>query len=147
MSSFSPTHSLRESQVFSSRRACVHAQSCLILWNPMDCSLLGIFQARILKWVTTSIPGTLPYPGILSESPALAGRFFNTEPPRKPIFLQEAFHNPICRFSLVFPPPHNSELALTPLYCHYLSHPLRPWAPWECVLCLLYLTEPILCCE
>ena len=31
-------------------------QSCLTLWNPMDCSLpgssvQGILQARILKWV------------------------------------------------------------------------------------------------
>ena len=35
---------------------CVHAQSCLTLWNPMDCSLPGssvhrVFQARILEWV------------------------------------------------------------------------------------------------
>ena len=35
------------------------AQSCLTLWNPMDCSLLGssvhgIFQVRILKWVAIS---------------------------------------------------------------------------------------------
>ena len=36
--------------------ACVHAQSCLSLCGPMDCSLPrssvhGIFQARILEWV------------------------------------------------------------------------------------------------
>ena len=35
------------------------AQSCLILCDPMDCSLPdssvhGIFQARILEWVTAS---------------------------------------------------------------------------------------------
>ena len=35
------------------------AQSCLILWDPMDCSLPGfsihgIFQARVLEWVTIS---------------------------------------------------------------------------------------------
>ena len=29
-------------------------------------------------------PGNLPDPGIESESPALAGRFFTTEPPGKP---------------------------------------------------------------
>ena len=38
---------------------CVHAQSCLTLYNPMDCSppgysVHGIFQARILEWVTIS---------------------------------------------------------------------------------------------
>ena len=37
----------------------VFAQSCLPLCDPMDCSLLGssvhgIYQARILEWVTTS---------------------------------------------------------------------------------------------
>ena len=35
------------------------AQSCLTLWNPLDCSLpgssiRGIFQARILEWVAIS---------------------------------------------------------------------------------------------
>ena len=28
------------------------AQSCLILWEPMDYSVHGILQARILEWVT-----------------------------------------------------------------------------------------------
>ena len=40
-------------------RVRMHAQSCLALWDPMDCSLLGssvcgIFQARILEWVAIS---------------------------------------------------------------------------------------------
>ena len=30
-------------------------------------------------------PGDLPSPGIQSTSPALAGAFFNTDPPGKPI--------------------------------------------------------------
>ena len=39
--------------------ACVHAQSCLTLCNPMDCSLPGssvhgILQARLLEWVAIS---------------------------------------------------------------------------------------------
>ena len=39
--------------------ACVCAQTCQTLCNPMDCSPLGsslhgIFQARILEWVTIS---------------------------------------------------------------------------------------------
>ena len=32
-------------------------------------------------------PGDLPNPGIKSESPALVGRFFITEPPRKPRYI------------------------------------------------------------
>ena len=43
------------------------AQSCPPLCSPMDCSLPG--------W-------DLPSPGIKPKSPALAGRSFNTEPPR-----------------------------------------------------------------
>ena len=45
-------------------------QSCLILCDPMDCSLpgssvLGILQARILEWVAFPSPGDLPDPGLL----------------------------------------------------------------------------------
>ena len=68
------------------------AQSCLTLCDPMDCSppissVLGIFQARILKWVAISHSMDLPNPGIRPMSlvsPVLAGRFFTTALPGKP---------------------------------------------------------------
>ena len=52
--------------------------------TPMDYSLPGssvhgILQARILEWVTI----TFSRAGIEPMSPALAGRFFTTEPPGK----------------------------------------------------------------
>ena len=58
----------------------------------MNCSPPGSFvhgnsQARILEWDAISSSGDLPDPGIESASPALAGRFFTTEPPGKPLFL------------------------------------------------------------
>ena len=61
----------------------------------MDCSLPGssvhgILQARILEWVAIP-PGDLPDPGIKPSfpmSPALAGRFFTTEPPGKPMIYE-----------------------------------------------------------
>ena len=61
-------------------------------FNPLDCSppgcsVHGIFQARILEWIAPP-PGDLPDLGIEPMSPvfpALAGRFFTTEPPKKPI--------------------------------------------------------------
>ena len=67
---------------------CMDAQSCVILCNPVDCSppgpsVLGIFQARLLKWLPVPPPGDLPNPGITPTSPAspaLAGVFFTTEP-------------------------------------------------------------------
>ena len=46
-------------------------------------SVHGISQARILEFPFPS-PGDLPDPGIELVSPALAGRFFTTEPPGKP---------------------------------------------------------------
>ena len=61
----------------------------------MDFSLLvsfvqGIFQARTLEWVAISYFRDLLDPGIEPASlvsPALAGGFFITEPPGKPITL------------------------------------------------------------
>ena len=65
--------------------ARMHAQLCPILCDPMDYSspgsfVLGISQARILQWVALSSPSDRPYPRIKPSSPALAGRFFTTEP-------------------------------------------------------------------
>ena len=44
-------------------------------------------------------PGDLPYPGIKPVSPALAGRFFTTEPPRKPRAVAGWFITMFCRNS------------------------------------------------
>ena len=67
---------------------CVCAQPCPTLCNPMDYNLPvfsvdGFFQARILDWLSFPPPGDLPDLGIESTSPAVAGRFFTTEPPGK----------------------------------------------------------------
>ena len=56
-----------------------HAQLCLTLCDPVDCSLPGssdpgISQTRILEWLSFPIPGDLPK----SPPPALAGGFFTT---------------------------------------------------------------------
>ena len=63
----------------------VHVQWLSYVWDSMDCSPLdysvpGIFQARILKW-WTSIPGIKPLSLAYSAS---AGGFLTTEPPGKP---------------------------------------------------------------
>ena len=54
---------------------CVHAQSCPILCNTIDCippgsSVHGNFLARILESVVCPPPADLPDPGIESESSA-----------------------------------------------------------------------------
>ena len=79
-------------------RTCT--QSCLTLCDPMDYStpgstVYGILQARILTWVSISISGNLPYPGIKPGSPVspeLAGGLFTTEPPGKVIMLDACLY-------------------------------------------------------
>ena len=46
-------------------------------------SIHGISQARILEWVAISFSRGLPNPGIEPVSPASAGGFFTTAPPKK----------------------------------------------------------------
>ena len=53
------------------------------LWPPGS-TVCRILQARILEWVAILSPGALPDPEVEPMSPSLAGRFFTTEPPRKP---------------------------------------------------------------
>ena len=68
--------------------SCSIAQSCQTLCDLMDysppgSSVHGMLQARILEWVA------IPFPKGSSRlrdsaAPTLAGRFFTSEPPRKP---------------------------------------------------------------
>ena len=65
------------------------AQSCLMLWDPMEGSLSGTFQVKLLERVDISNPGDLPDPGIkypLLVSPVFADRFFTTVPPGEPMW-------------------------------------------------------------
>ena len=92
-----------------SSRVVLVAQSFLTLCNPMDSgppssSVHGIFQARILEWVTIS--GDLPDPGIKLRSPALEADSLPSEPPEKPWPLN-------VQFSAQMPPPQRNPV--TPL--------------------------------
>ena len=63
------------------------------LRSPPGSSVHGILQARILEWVVISFSRGFPNPGvepISSASPELAGRFFITEPPEKPLLNKSA---------------------------------------------------------
>ena len=52
--------------------------------SPPGSSAHGPFQARIREGLPFPTPGDRPSPRIEPRSPALTGRFFLTEPPRKP---------------------------------------------------------------
>ena len=74
---------------------CVHAcaQLCPTLRNPKDYSPPGssvhrISQAKVLEWVAISFSrGSSWIRNQTQVIPALAGRFFTTAPPGKPLFL------------------------------------------------------------
>ena len=63
------------------------AQSCQTLCDPMDYTVHGILQARILEWVASPSPGDLPNPGIEPRSPALQADSLPDEPPGKPTII------------------------------------------------------------
>ena len=64
------------------------AQSCMTLWDPMDCSppgssVTGILQARILEWFAIPPPGDLPNPEFKPRFPSLQADSLMCEPPGK----------------------------------------------------------------
>ena len=77
----------------------VCAQSCSPLCDPMDCSppgssVHGISRQEYWSGLPFPPPGDLPDSGIEPTSPALAGRFFTTEPHGKPMNVYEALLKP-----------------------------------------------------
>ena len=70
----------------------LHTQSCLPLWDPMDCnpqvplSMGFVFRQEYWNGLPFPPPAGLPNPGIKSGSPESSvwtGGFFTTEPPEK----------------------------------------------------------------
>ena len=59
-------------------------QSCPTLCNPMDYTIHGILQARILEWSAFPFSGNLPNPGTESRSPALQVDYLPAELQGKP---------------------------------------------------------------
>ena len=60
------------------------AHSCSTLCNPMDYTVHGILQARILGGQPFLSPGDLPNPGIKPRSPTLQADSLPAEPQGKP---------------------------------------------------------------
>ena len=58
-------------------------QSCSTLCDPMDYTVHGILQARILEWVVFPSPGDLPNPGIEPRSLTLQAVSLSPEPREK----------------------------------------------------------------
>ena len=61
------------------------AQLCLTLCNPMNYTVHGILQARILEWVAFPFFRDLPNLGNEPRSPTLQADSLPAEPQRKPM--------------------------------------------------------------
>ena len=87
---------------------CSATKSCPTLCSLMDCSspsfsVHGISQARILEWVAISFsrgPDWIRY--ITHTPPALAHRFFSTEPPGKCYMYKKCQHQQVISFKRDF---------------------------------------------
>ena len=66
-------------------------QSCSTVCNPMDYTVHGILQARILEWVAFPSPGDLPNPGIKLKSPGLRADSLPAEPQGKPFYVLKLY--------------------------------------------------------
>ena len=76
--------------VFQAMCACVCPAVVLTLCNPTyssppGLSVHGVSRQEYMSGLPFLLLGDLPDPGIEPMSPALAGRFFTTGPPGKPI--------------------------------------------------------------
>ena len=102
---------------------CMCAQSCPTLWDPTDCSNqapLCIEFSRQKYWSELPLPspGDLLYSRIEPVSPALAGRFFTTAPPGKPLLNYSCF-TMLCYFLLY---RNLKQLCIYPLFFWVPSH-------------------------
>ena len=88
-------NNIRTTGLFRFYLLCVYMLSCVLLCDHMDCSPqapLSMEFSRQTYWsgLLFPLPGDLPDPGIKPTSlasRALAGRFFTTVPPGKPLFV------------------------------------------------------------
>ena len=76
-----------------------------LLCDPMDYTVLGILQARILEWVAIPFFRDLPNPAIEPRSPAVQADSFPSEPPGKPVLYVALY---ISEKAMA---PHSSTLA------------------------------------
>ena len=80
------------------------AQSCLTLYDPMDCSLQGssvhgIFQVRILEWVTIFFSRRSSQPRDQTQVSRVVGRLFTTGATRE-VRLTEIVYYSLSYFSV-----------------------------------------------
>ena len=136
-------------RLYYCRRVCAKLlQSCLTLFNPMDCSLPGssvhgISQARILEWVAvpSSRGSSRPRdPSRISYVSCIGSWFFTLSAAwEAPVFSQSGASNPRLKtmlLSIACITCHTSLIALLPELA--LHHP----SPWKNCLTQKLSSEP-----
>ena len=63
-------------------------QSCLTLWDPMDYTIYGILQARMLEWVAFPFCRGSSQPRDRTQVSCIAGRFFTSWATREAPFIE-----------------------------------------------------------
>ena len=81
-------------QLLSQNLKVKAVQLCLTLYNPMDCIVRGILQARILGWVAFPFSTGSSQPRDLTQVSCIAGRFFTSWATGK------SKNTEVCRLSL-----------------------------------------------
>ena len=104
-------------KMFVERRVKV-AQLSLTLCNPMDYTVHGILQDRILEWKPCPSQGDLPNPGIKPRSPTLQVDSSPAEPQQKP---ESTGVGRLPLLQQIFP---TQELNRNLLYCRQILYQL-----------------------
>ena len=83
------------------------AQSAPTVFDPMDYTVNGFHQARILEWVAFSSPGDLPNPGIKPRSPTLQVDSLPSEPHRE----AQEWVGSLCLLQQIFQPRDRTQVS------------------------------------
>ena len=97
------------------------AQLCLTLCDPMDYTVHGILQVRILECVPFPSPGDLPNPGIEPRSPALQVDSLPAGPQGKP---KNTGVSSLSLLQRIFPTQESNQGLL---HCGWIPYQLNNW--------------------
>ena len=117
-------------------------QSCLTLYNPMDYTVHGILQARILEWVVIPFSRGSSQPRDHTQVSHIADGFFTSWATKEAIFLG---------YRKSLPPLHSGSklFRLKDIFVHHValisSHwrAAAPHAPWRDFVCSPALPLPV----
>ena len=119
--------------------ACSVTQSCLTLWDPMDCSppgssVHGILQAKTLEWVASPFSRGSSHPRDRTQGSCIASGFFTSWATRKPL-MKPCLHTKVLSSTLVIMMVFNQQY-LYSLKCtstHVILWPSssQEWREWS----------------